>query len=72
MKNEKDKSRTDHEEAIKKIVQDAFGGQEIIDEYLDSKSLDNNQHLEDFLAMVLTPRDNQQDDTVIDWVNNEI
>lgn len=72
LKNEKDKSRTDHEEAIKKIVQDAFGGLEIIDEYLDSKSLDNNQHLEDFLAMLLTPRDNQLDDTVIDWVNNEI
>lgn len=72
LKDEKDKSRTDHEEAIKKIVQDAFGGLEIIDEYLDSKSLDNNQHLEDFLAKVLTPRNNQQEDTIIDWVNNDI
>lgn len=72
LKNEKDKSRTDHEEAIKKIVQDAFDGLEIIDEYLNSKSLVNNQHLEDFLAMLLTPRDNLQDDTFIDWVNNEI
>ena len=53
-------------------MQDAFGGQEIIDEYLDSKSLDNNQHLEDFLAMLLTPGENQQDETVIDWVNNGI
>lgn len=72
LKDKKDKSRTDHEEVIKKIVQDAFGGQEIIDEYLDSKSLENNQHLEDFLAKVLTPRDDYQDDTVIDWVNNDI
>lgn len=53
-------------------MQDAFGGLEIIDEYLDSKSLDNNQHLEDFLAKVLTPRNNQQEDTIIDWVNNDI
>lgn len=72
LKDEKKQSCTNHEEALKKIVQDAFDGKEIFDEYLDSKSLDNNQRLEDFLAKVLTPRENLQDDTVIDWVKNDI
>lgn len=72
LKNEAYKKRNDHEEAITNIVKEAFDGKEIKIERINSKSLDDNQHLEDFFITILTPIDCQQDNIDIDWVNNSI
>ena len=62
----------DHEEAIKKIIQEAFDGKEITVRRINSKSLDDNQQLEDFFATILTPVTSRQNNVDIDWVNSDI
>lgn len=64
--------KNDHEQAIETIIQEAFDGKEISVISINSKSLDNNQQLEDFFATILTPIVSQQNIVDIDWVNSDI
>lgn len=71
LKAEKDKDRCEHEDKIRQMIQETFGGQKVNPVRLNSKSLDNNADLENFFTMILQPNGEQKNVSELDWVNND-
>lgn len=72
LKPEKYKDKSEHENEIIKMVQEAFGKVKLNQICLDSKSLDGNSNLENFFVTILQPNENQGNEVDLDWVNNNI
>ena len=62
--------KCEHEENIVQMIQDTFGGQNLNQVKLNSKSLDGNSVLVEFFIEILQPIVKTKIE--LDWVNNDI